>query len=262
MSLRSQRSLAARPVRPRDAQRAFTLVIENKVDATEQPLQCDDLYANFKNAGGQPANGPEPTTSSNRSPAEPPTALTVAGSPRSLLARRLYQDAGGAQYRYSPTSCRWRSTAAATLLFVQAEAEDETAVRTWSSQHAALWAALGAVEVVVVGRDRVRLAAAVRVLDKWPATPPEAVMMFHREAASELAAIKKAIATGDWDALETYRGLNPPSSGRASSTPACAAHRRSRAAITSGWTWRSMRVPEPAVASARPRDKSTGGVVR
>ena len=27
----------------------FTLVIENKVDATEQPCQCDDLYANFKN---------------------------------------------------------------------------------------------------------------------------------------------------------------------------------------------------------------------
>ena len=28
---------------------AFTLVIENKVDAQEQPHQCDDLYANFKN---------------------------------------------------------------------------------------------------------------------------------------------------------------------------------------------------------------------
>ena len=27
----------------------FTLVIENKVDATEQTRQCDDLYANFKN---------------------------------------------------------------------------------------------------------------------------------------------------------------------------------------------------------------------
>ena len=27
----------------------FTLVIENKVDASEQPRQCDDLYSNFKN---------------------------------------------------------------------------------------------------------------------------------------------------------------------------------------------------------------------
>lgn len=29
--------------------RDFTLVIENKVDAPEQPSQCDDLYENFKN---------------------------------------------------------------------------------------------------------------------------------------------------------------------------------------------------------------------
>ena len=27
----------------------FTLVIENKVDAPEQPRQCDDLYSNFRN---------------------------------------------------------------------------------------------------------------------------------------------------------------------------------------------------------------------
>ena len=29
--------------------RNFTLVIENKVDALEQPSQCDDLFENFKN---------------------------------------------------------------------------------------------------------------------------------------------------------------------------------------------------------------------
>ena len=29
--------------------RSFTLVIENKVDASEQPSQCDDLFENFKN---------------------------------------------------------------------------------------------------------------------------------------------------------------------------------------------------------------------
>ena len=27
----------------------FTLIIENKVDAEEQPDQCDDLYENFRN---------------------------------------------------------------------------------------------------------------------------------------------------------------------------------------------------------------------
>ena len=47
----------------------------------------------------------------------------------------------------------WR----ATFVFVQDVDETESAVRTWGSQHAALWAALiaggRAVEVVVVGRD-------------------------------------------------------------------------------------------------------------
>ncbi|MCY4187411.1 MAG: PD-(D/E)XK nuclease family protein [Bryobacterales bacterium] len=33
---------------PGDKGREFTLVIENKIDAREQPRQCDDLYENFK----------------------------------------------------------------------------------------------------------------------------------------------------------------------------------------------------------------------
>ena len=52
---------------------------------------------------------------------------------------------------------------------MQAGDETESAVRTWGGQHAALWAALaaaGAVEVVVVGRAPVRLAAAVVALLK------------------------------------------------------------------------------------------------
>ena len=102
----------------------------------------------------------------------------------------------------------------ATFLFVQTD-EDETvsAVRTWGSQHAALWTALlaagRAVEVVVVGRATVRLAAAGRVLDQWAATPPEAVRTSQEEAADELAVIKKAIATSDWATLDAYGGLNP-----------------------------------------------------
>ena len=136
----------------------------------------------------------------------------------------------------------------ATFLFVQAEDETESAVRTWGGQHAALWAALAAagrsVEVVVVGRDPVRLAAAGRVLDKWAATPPEAVMRSHQEAASELAAIKKAVATSDRAALETYGGLNPAIKRAWILGAACAGDRKSRVAITTGRTWRSTRVPE------------------
>ena len=62
--------------------------------------------------------------------------------------------------------------------------------------------------MIVVGRDAERLAATERVLDKWASTPQESVTMAH-EAAAEMAAIKKAIATGDPAALETYGGLNP-----------------------------------------------------
>ena len=177
-------------------------------------------------------------------------ALTAAGIAREVLPRRLYQGAVGAQYRYFPHKLPVAlDRERATFLFVQTD-EDETvsAVRTWGGQHAALWAALAAagraVEVVVVGRDPVRPAAAGRVLDKWAATPPESVMMSYQEAAAELAAIKKAIATSDWDALEVYGGLNPAIQRACVLAAACAGSRKSRAAITTGRTWRSKRVPE------------------
>ena len=176
-------------------------------------------------------------------------ALTAAGIDKELLPRRLYQGAVGAQHRYFPHKLPLALDGRrATFLFVQAEEETESAVRTWGGQHAALWAALAAagrtVEVVVVGRDPVRLAAADRVLDKWAATPPEAVMLPPQEAASELAAIKTALSTNDRAALETYGGLNPALQRARVLRPACAGDRRSRAAITTGRTWRSTRVPE------------------
>ena len=177
------------------------------------------------------------------------TALTAAGIDTELLPRRLYQGAVGAQYRYFPHKLPLALDGRrATFLFVQDEAETESAVRTWGGQHAALWATLAAagraVEVVVVGRDPVRLAAADRVLDKWAATPPEAVLLSHQEAAAELAAIKQAITTSDWATLETYGGLNPAMQRARVLLAACAGDRKSRAAITTGRTWRSTRVPE------------------
>ena len=176
-------------------------------------------------------------------------ALTAAGIAKELLPRRLYQGAVGAQYRYFPHKLPLALDGRrATFLFVQAEDETESAVRTWGGQHAALWAALAAagraVEVVVVGRDPVRLAAAGRVLDKWAATPPESVAMAHDEAAAELAAIRKAMAAGDWTALEAYGGINGALRRMGVLAAACAGGRRSRAAITTGRTWRSTRVPE------------------
>lgn len=79
-------------------------------------------------------------------------------------------------------------------------------MRTWGGQHAGLWAALlaagRAVEVVVVGRNAVRLEAAGRVLDGWVTTP--AACDEHCEAAAarvaeqvrrdeEIASVRTAI---------------------------------------------------------------------
>ena len=111
-------------------------------------------------------------------------ALAGAGIARDVLPRRLYQGAVGVQHRYFPHKLPVALDGErATFVFVQAEDETDSAVRTWGSQHAALWLALAAagraVEVVVVGRDPERLASAGRVLDKWASTPPESVTMAH-----------------------------------------------------------------------------------
>ena len=53
-----------------------------------------------------------------------------------------------------------------------------------------------------MGLDPVRLTAAERVLDQWATTPPASVTMDHEEASVEMAAIRPAIATSDWAALE------------------------------------------------------------
>ena len=98
-------------------------------------------------------------------------ALTAAGIAKELLPLRLYQGAVGAQQRYFPHKLPVALDGVrSTFLFVQTEDQTASEVRTWGSQHAALWAELlaagRAVEVVVVGRDPVRLDAAGRVLDK------------------------------------------------------------------------------------------------
>ena len=174
-------------------------------------------------------------------------ALTGAGISRTLLPHRLYQGAVRVQVRYFPHKLPVALGAGrATFVFVQTEDQTASEVRTWGSQHAALWAALlaagRAVEVVVVGRDPVRLATAERVLDRWAATSPEAVTMSRQEASAELAAIRKALVTSDWAAMEAYGDIN--GALRRMSVLADAAETRGlKVAITSGRTWRSTRVP-------------------
>ena len=175
-------------------------------------------------------------------------ALTGAGIAKDVLPRRLYQGAVGAQYRYFPHKLPIALDGErATFVFVHAQDETSSAVRTWGSQHAALWLALAAagraVEVVIVGRDPVRLAAAERVLDRWASTPPASVTMAHEEAAAEMAAVRMAIAMSAGAALKVYGGLNPALQRMRVLNAACAGSRRSKAAITKGRAWRSTRVP-------------------
>ena len=179
---------------------------------------------------------------------EKETALTAAAVARELLPRRLYQGTVGARYRYflhrRPMAL---DAARATFLFVQAEDETE------SGPHVAR-AARGAVGGAGRGRPRRRGGCGGRGRGASSGGRPGAREMggdasrsrdaVSREAASELAAIKKAVATSDWDALETYGGLNPAIKRACVHGAACAGDRRSRAAITTGRTWRSKRVPE------------------
>ena len=59
-----------------------------------------------------------------------------------------------------------------------------------------------------------------------------------------LCRIRKAMTTSDRAALEAYGGINGALTRRSVLADACAETRWSKAAITSGRTWRSKRVPE------------------
>lgn len=64
------------------------------------------------------------------------SALTAGGIAKELLPRRLYQGAVGAQYCYFPHKLSMALDGGrATFLFVQAEDETDSAVRTWGGQH-------------------------------------------------------------------------------------------------------------------------------
>ena len=132
--------------------------------------------------------------------------------------------------------------AGVTFVFVQAEDTTESAVHTWGAQHAKLWAALAAaghaVEVVVGGRDVMRLAAAERVLDRWASTHPAADSE-PKAASAELESIRRAIATENLVALEAYGGLNPAMQRMRALTAAVTGG----TSITMGRIWRSQRVP-------------------
>ena len=184
-------------------------------------------------------------------------AFTAAGVPRDVWPGRVYAGADGSRRRHFVHRLPLAFDAErATFVFVQPEEETQSALRTWGGQHAGLWAALlaagVAVEVVVVGRNAGRLAAAGRVLDGWAATPAARDVPCEAAAArvaeqvrrnEELASVRTAIATLDEAALATYGGLNGAVARCAALEAAATTARRVKPMITTGGTWRSRRVP-------------------
>ena len=173
-------------------------------------------------------------------------ALTGAGVPRHVLPGRLYQGAAEATRRYFVHKLPVALGAErATFVFAQAEDETPSGLSTWGGQHAALWAALRAagraVEVVVVGRDPVRLEAAERVLDGWTRTPSTEAAA---AAPAEAASIRKAVAQLDLDALDAWGGLNGAIARGAALEEDLQRSASAEPAIVAGRTWRSRRVPE------------------
>ncbi|MYN64922.1 MAG: hypothetical protein F4X11_07830 [Acidobacteria bacterium] len=184
--------------------------------------------------------------------AEKVSALEAAGAPERSLPRRVYRGRRGSRRRYFAHKLPLAlDSGRATFVFVQAEDVTPSGVRTWGESHAALWAALRAagraVEVVVVGRDPERLAAAEPVLAGWTkaaaaGAAAEGGAEAARLARAEFAEIQAAVARGDLAALEAHGGING-ALGRMRELSAAAAGAGGAVAITSGRTWRSKRVP-------------------
>ena len=83
------------------------------------------------------------------------------------------------------------------------------------------------------------------------------LFMAHGEAAAMLTAIKKATAMNDWGGAGGVRRSEPRIQRASVLTAECAGSRRSRAAITTGPTSRSKRVPSgsrPAASERRPNE--------
>lgn len=185
-------------------------------------------------------------------------AFTAAGVPKNLWPGRVYVGAAGARRRPFVHRLPLALDAGrAIFVFVQPEEETQSALRTWGGQHAGLWAALlaagRAVDVVVVGRDRERLAAAGRVLDGWVSSTAAADGRHGAVAAEvaervrrdeEIASIRTTIATLDHAMLAAYGGLNGAVARCAALETDAAKATRVKPMISTGRTWPSQRVPE------------------
>ncbi len=106
----------------------------------------------------------------------------------------------------SSTGCRWRPTVSGRRsVFVQPEEETQSALWTWGGRHAGLWIALRAtghaVDIVAVGRNAERLAAAERrqgLRKRRDLLVAVARAANSVTAASQPASIAAGVATQRW----------------------------------------------------------------
>ena len=175
------------------------------------------------------------------------TTLTAAGVPETALPRRVYPGPGQGHTRYFVHKLPVALEAThGTFVFVQGPDDTPSALHTWGTAHAVLWAALRAqgraVAVVVVGHDRDPLDGAKQILRKWASAAPTG------PEATELAAIRAAIETTDVGALARYSGLQGALrqlvelEARATARAATGDEPLGTPRISSGSVWRSSRV--------------------
>ena len=181
-------------------------------------------------------------------------ALTAAGVPAETLPGRVYVGRESRQRRLFVHKLPLAlDQERATFLLAQAEDASEDAIRDWGEAHAEMWAALAAagraVDVVIVGRDPVRLRRADRVLAAWARNPragddEAGTLGGQREVRAEIESIRRALAALDHSVLEAYGGLNGVAARCAALEKAAAGFGRAKPAIAAGRTWQSRRVPE------------------
>ncbi len=188
---------------------------------------------------------------------EKAAAFTAARVSKDVWPGRVYAGRDGSRRRpFIPRLPLALDAERATFVFVEPEEATQSALRNWGGQHAGLWAALlmtgRAVEVVVVGRNSERLAAAGRVLDGWVSRTAAADGRFKAVAEEvaervrrdeEIASIRTAIATLDGAVLAVCGGLNGAVARCAALETTAKPATRVKPMITSGRRWRSHRVP-------------------
>ena len=138
--------------------------------------------------------------------------LTELGLARSLVPRRIYFGAVGAQKRYFALKLPLAlDPAAATFAYIDPGHATDNELRSWGAAHVRLWEALRKtgrrVRVIGIAAAAAPIERAERVLKVWAATAPREYRE-GRTLRQEIQRIGMALVTGDEKVLAEYGGFN------------------------------------------------------